>query len=71
MEGAGQAVFARYLFVTTGLVNQWERGEKRPRGGFPETALSGRQERAPSGRVTDGSSPKDSFARRDILIEKR
>ena len=31
-EYASQAVFARYLNVTTGLVSQWERGEKRPRG---------------------------------------
>jgi putative transcriptional regulator len=31
-EGASQAVFARYLNVSTGLVSQWERGEKRPRG---------------------------------------
>ena len=31
-EQAGQAVFARYLSVTSGLVGQWERGEKRPRG---------------------------------------
>jgi putative transcriptional regulator len=31
-EQASQAVFARYLNVTTGLVSQWERGEKRPRG---------------------------------------
>lgn len=31
-ERASQAVFARYLNVTTGLVSQWERGEKRPRG---------------------------------------
>jgi putative transcriptional regulator len=31
-EGASQAVFARYLHVTTGLVSQWERGEKRPQG---------------------------------------
>ena len=31
-ENASQAVFARYLNVTTGLVGQWERGEKRPRG---------------------------------------
>lgn len=29
---ASQAVFARYLNVTTGLVSQWERGEKTPRG---------------------------------------
>jgi putative transcriptional regulator len=31
-ENASQAVFARYLNVTTGLVSQWERGEKHPRG---------------------------------------
>ena len=31
-EHASQAVFARYLNVTTSLVSQWERGEKRPRG---------------------------------------
>ena len=29
---ASQAVFARYLNVTTGLVSQWERGEKSPSG---------------------------------------
>jgi len=31
-EKASQAVFARYFNVTTGLVSQWERGQKRPRG---------------------------------------
>jgi putative transcriptional regulator len=31
-ERASQAVFARYLNVTPGLVSQWERGVKRPRG---------------------------------------
>ena len=31
-EKASLAVFARYLNVTTGLVSQWERGEKHPRG---------------------------------------
>lgn len=33
-EGASvsQAVFARYLNVTTGLVSQWERGLKHPAG---------------------------------------
>ena len=31
-ENASQAVFARHLNVTAGLVSQWERGEKRPRG---------------------------------------
>ena len=25
-------MFARYLNVTTGLVSQWERGRKHPRG---------------------------------------
>jgi putative transcriptional regulator len=31
-EGVSQAVFARYLNVTTSLVSQWERGEKHPQG---------------------------------------
>jgi putative transcriptional regulator len=31
-EGASQAVFARYLNVTAGLVSQWERGEKHLQG---------------------------------------
>ena len=31
-ENASQAVFARHLNVTTGLVGQWERGDQRPRG---------------------------------------
>jgi putative transcriptional regulator len=31
-ENASQAVFALYLNVTTGLVRQWERGEKQPSG---------------------------------------
>ena len=31
-EHVSQPVFARYLNVTTGLVSQWERGEKQPRG---------------------------------------
>ena len=31
-EKASQAVFARYLNVTTSLVSQWERGQKHPRG---------------------------------------
>jgi putative transcriptional regulator len=31
-EMASQAVFARYLNVTTGLVSQWEPGEKHSRG---------------------------------------
>ncbi|MCA3294568.1 MAG: hypothetical protein ING13_09770 [Roseomonas sp.] len=31
-ENASQAVFALHLSVTTGLVSQWERGEKQPSG---------------------------------------
>ena len=31
-ENASQAVFARHLNVTTGLLSQWERGEKKPGG---------------------------------------
>ncbi len=31
-EKASQAVLARHLNVTPGLVSQWERGEKHPRG---------------------------------------
>jgi len=31
-ERVSQAVFARHLNVTTGLVSQWERGEKKPHG---------------------------------------
>lgn len=31
-ERASQAVFALYLNVTPGLVSQWERGMKKPRG---------------------------------------
>jgi putative transcriptional regulator len=31
-EGASQAVFARYLNVSAGVVSQWERGEKHPAG---------------------------------------
>jgi putative transcriptional regulator len=31
-EGASQAVFARHLNVTMGLISQWERGEKHPQG---------------------------------------
>jgi putative transcriptional regulator len=31
-EGVSQAVLARHLNVTTGLVSQWERGERHPSG---------------------------------------
>ena len=31
-ERVSQAVFANYLNVTSSLVSQWERGEKRPSG---------------------------------------
>lgn len=30
--GVSQAVFARYLHVSAGIVSKWERGEKHPRG---------------------------------------
>jgi putative transcriptional regulator len=30
--GVSHAVFASYLNATAGLVSQWERGEKQPRG---------------------------------------
>ena len=56
-EHASQAVFARYLNVTTGLVSQWERGEKRPRGRFVEAADAGREERPKRRGVTAGQDP--------------
>lgn len=31
-EKASQAVFARHLGVSTNLISQWERGEKKPQG---------------------------------------
>ncbi len=31
-EDASQAVFARHLGLSTSLISQWERGEKRPSG---------------------------------------
>ena len=31
-ERVSQAVFARHLNVTPGLISQWERGERRPTG---------------------------------------
>lgn len=31
-ENVSQAVFALHLNLSAGLVSQWERGEKRPRG---------------------------------------
>lgn len=31
-EHVSQAVFARHLNVTTGLISQWERGAKHPAG---------------------------------------
>src|SRR5216684_8186575 len=42
-EGASQAVFARYLNVTTGLVSQWERGEKHPHGASLKLLSSSRR----------------------------
>jgi putative transcriptional regulator len=31
-ENVSQAVFARHLNVTTGVISQWERGERQPSG---------------------------------------
>jgi len=51
-EGASQAVFARYLNVTTGPREPvGTRGKAAP-GGFSEAAFSRCQKRAPSGRLT-------------------
>ena len=47
-EGASQAVFARYLNVTTGLISQWERGEKHPQGTSLKLLAFGRQKWARS-----------------------
>lgn len=55
-EDASQAVFARYLNVTTGLVSQWERGEKRPRGGLVEAVDPGGEEGAAGGGVKRGAA---------------
>ena len=38
-EGASQAVFARYLNVTTGLVSQWE-GRKAPAGRLAQASVT-------------------------------
>jgi putative transcriptional regulator len=53
-EKASQAVFARYLNVTTGLVSQWERGEKHPPRRLAQAAYTGRQE-GTSGRFVSSS----------------
>src|SRR5260370_41924373 len=50
-EGASQAVFARYLNVTTGLVSLWERGEKAPARRVPQAAGAGCQGRTERRRV--------------------
>ena len=52
-ENASQAVFARYLNVTTGLVSQWERGEKRPRGPSLKLLTLVAKNGPRGGRVTD------------------
>ena len=44
-ENASQAVFARHLNVTAGLVSQWERGEKRPRGALLQASDASGEER--------------------------
>ena len=45
-------MFARYLNVTTGLVSQWERGEKRPRGASLKLLTLVAKNRSRGGRVT-------------------
>ena len=50
-ENASQAVFARHLNVTAGLVSQWERGEKRPPRPLTQAPDPGSEERPQRGRV--------------------
>ncbi len=50
-EHASQAGVARYLNVTTGLVSQWERGEKRHQRHLAEAADAGGEERPRCGCV--------------------
>lgn len=45
MEGVSQAVFAKYLNVTTGLVSLWERGEKHPSGASLKLLSLGQKKR--------------------------
>ena len=44
-ERVSQAVFALYLNVSTGLISQWERGEKHPAGTLPQASSAGYQEK--------------------------
>ena len=53
-ENASQAVFARHLNVTAGLVSQWERGEKRPRARLPQASDPGGEERPQRGGLKLG-----------------
>jgi putative transcriptional regulator len=53
-EGASQAVFARYLNVTTGLVSQWERGEEGA-ASVAQGAFPGGKEWASSSGMTRAS----------------
>jgi putative transcriptional regulator len=39
-EKASQAVFARYLNVTSGIISQWQRGNRGTRNIFPLTSAS-------------------------------
>ena len=50
-EHASQAVFARYLNVTTSLVSQWERGGETASGRVIEIVDAGREERLGRGRL--------------------
>jgi putative transcriptional regulator len=65
-EGASQAVFARYLNVTTGLVSQWERGDKHPRGASLKLlsliAKNGLQAVACASEFATAPQRSDSFA---------
>ena len=71
-EHASQAVFARYLNVTTGLVSQWETRTEAAAGRFVEAVGVGGEERSERGRVTvpTGTAPSGA-ERRALKFEKR
>ena len=57
-EKASQAVFARYLNVTKGLVSQWERGEKHPRGASLKTSDARREKGTSGSCLTNDASDR-------------
>ena len=61
-EQASQAVFTRYLNVTAGLVSQWERGTKRPRGALTEAVDAGGEEGTASGVTPSAQSSRPAGA---------